>query len=155
MKSPNFENCQVAINYEDGKIIEFSKDFSNWLGLPRKQIINQVFRQLMNQLSPQWERFLFTNCQKKALNIFLPIESDALGVSLSLVPYKKNGISVASITPALAPHDSLKNAFHLRRCHLCTYVVGEVPSFWFVSLHSKVETTSTVWCWDTGKILLW
>ena len=111
MKSPNFENCQVAINYEDGKIMEFSKDFSNWLGLPRKQIINQVFRQLMNQLSPQWEKFLVTNCQKKALNIFLPIESDALGVSLSLVPYKKNGLSVASITPALAPHDSLKNAF--------------------------------------------
>ena len=65
----------------------------------------------MIQLSPQWEKFLVTNCQKKTFNIFLPIESDALGVSLSLVPYKKNGLSVASISPALAPHDSLKNAF--------------------------------------------
>ena len=111
MKSPNFENCQVAISCDDGKILEFSKEFSNWLGLPRKQIINQGFRQLMIQLSPQWEKFLVTNCQKKTFNIFLPIESDALGVSLSLVPYKKNGLSVASISPALAPHDSLKNAF--------------------------------------------
>ena len=110
MKSPNFENCQVAINYDDGKILEFSKEFSNWLGLPRKQIINQVFRQLMNQLSPQWEIPGY-ELPKEGVKHFLPIESDALGVSLSLVPYKKNGLSVASITPALAPHDSLKNAF--------------------------------------------
>ena len=111
MKSPNFENCQVAIDYQSGLISDFSDDFSDWIGLPKKQILNQDFVLLMRQFFPEWQEILGKDSHTKKFKTFLPIESESLGIFITITPYKKHNLSIASVSPALAPHDRLKNAF--------------------------------------------
>ena len=111
MKSPNFENCQVAIDYESGLISDFSDDFSDWIGLHRKQILHQDFCILMEQFFPEWQKIIGKNSHTKKSKTFLPIESESLGIFITITPYKKNNLSIASVSPALAPHDRLRNAF--------------------------------------------
>ena len=111
MKSPNFENCQVAIDYQSGLISDFSDDFSDWIGLQKKQILNQDFVLLMRQFFPEWQEILGKDSHTKKFKTFLPIESESLGIFITITPYKKHNLSIASVSPALAPHDRLKNAF--------------------------------------------
>ena len=32
MNSPDFENCQIALDFESGKVINISDEAINWLG---------------------------------------------------------------------------------------------------------------------------
>ena len=32
MNSPDFENCQIALDFESGKVIRISDEAKNWLG---------------------------------------------------------------------------------------------------------------------------
>jgi signal transduction histidine kinase len=111
MKSPNFENCQIALDYNSGDTIDCADEISDWIGISKSKIINKNFHSLITKLLPQWGDVLKKKTHQRKLNQFFPIESNSLGVFLSIVPYKERELSIISISPALAPHDSLKNAF--------------------------------------------
>jgi signal transduction histidine kinase len=108
MNSPDFENCQIALDFESGKVIRISDEAKNWLGdsLEKKNL----YYELIN-LFPGWANLLPEKLQKSKLGIFLPLEMNSYGIFASVVPYEENGITVVSFSHALAPHDSLKDAF--------------------------------------------
>lgn len=112
MKAPSFENCQVAINH-NGKILEASDSFCIWVGSSHNDIRNQFFRELMISLENSWGKLIVTDFYLRPLEIYLPLSPDesksSLGVFLVYCRYKTMGI--ISLSPALAPHDKLKNAF--------------------------------------------
>ena len=67
----------------------------------------------MLSLLPAWEKYLKSDFFHNDFECFLPLSNDesnnSLGVHLLYCKYKNSG--VISISPALAPHDSLKRAF--------------------------------------------
>ena len=55
MNSPDFENCQIALDFESGKVINISDEAINWLGdsLEKKNL----YHELIN-LFPNWANLL-------------------------------------------------------------------------------------------------
>ena len=112
MKSPNFENCQIAMN-QDGMITKASESFGSWVGRNPKDLIGKKFLGFLFSLEASWKMLLPKNLHTKDFETFLPLskndQDSSIGVFLSCCNYDQ--ISVVSLSPALAPHDSLKKAF--------------------------------------------
>ena len=112
MKSPNFENCQIALD-NSGKIIKASYSFSAWIGKGKNELIGEKFRMLMSSLELSWRDLLKKDFHLDDFECFLPLSREntnsSLGVFLSSSIYGE--LSVVCLSPALAPHDSLKKAF--------------------------------------------
>jgi len=112
MKAPSFENCQVGVD-RDGKLIQASDSFCWWVGSSLTGLIGMNFRDLMISLEKSWESALSIDFHLKPQEIYLPLSplesQSSLGIYLVYCLYGKTGI--ISISPALAPHDQLKNAF--------------------------------------------
>ena len=108
MKSPNFENCQIELN-EDGTIGKVSEAFVSWVGHGREELSELNFRNFFLSLERSWELLIPPDFHKGDFECFLPLSSDSrqssLGIFFNFVQYDKNG--VLSLSPALAPHDSL------------------------------------------------
>ena len=112
MKTPNFENCQIWLSAH-GKITKCSESFCSWIGKSSRELIDSSFRSLMASLDKTWNQKLKRNFHLKDFETFLPIsqqqDSSSFGVYLTCLA--SSGNSVICISPALAPHDELKNAF--------------------------------------------
>ena len=112
VKSPNFENCQIAMN-QDGMITKASESFGSWVGKNPKDLIGKKFLGFLFSLEASWKMLLPKNLHAKDFETFLPLskndQDSSIGVFLSCCNYDQ--ISVVSLSPALAPHDSLKKAF--------------------------------------------
>ncbi len=112
MKSPNFENCQIEL-VEDGTFGKISEAFVSWVGQGREELKGVNFRAFFLSLERSWELLIPPDFHHADFECFLPLSSDSrqssLGIFFNFVKYKKNG--VLSLSPALAPHDSLKQAF--------------------------------------------
>ena len=112
MKLPTFENCQVALDGK-GKIIKASESFSSWLGLSSTEIIGKKFLALIFSLEENWKPLLSREFYRKDFEQFLPLtensEDSSVGIQMNVCNYET--MSVISLSPALAPHDSLKKAF--------------------------------------------
>ncbi len=113
MKVPNFENCQVGINNK-GKIIQSCESFAAWIGLTTDSIIGKNFLDLVCQLDKCWSTALKKDSFLSPFQKFVPLSSEesqsSIGVYLVYSIYDKK-LGVLSISPALAPHESLKKAF--------------------------------------------
>ena len=118
MKPPPFENCQVALNSE-GKILSYQDVLADWLGLKSKEGFGRDFRELLLQCEPSWSESLPKGFHEGEFSCFLPGRQDgrltSSGARLNCVPYE--GVTCVSLSPALAPHDELKQAF-----------VGDLPN---------------------------
>ena len=114
MKTPHFENCQVALN-PDGSIYEVSKEFCDWIGISSDKVIGESFRQLMIGIEQSWDSSLPTKLYSDHEKFFLPLvasdRTSSIGLHITLQRYEKLKVSILSITTGLAPHDSLKDAF--------------------------------------------
>jgi len=112
MKSPNFENCQIGLD-RTGKILKSSDSFSAWVGKGSKELVGEKFRTLLSTLEESWGDLLSKDFYKEDFECFLPLSredpSSSLGVFLSSSIYGET--IVVCLSPALAPHDSLKKAF--------------------------------------------
>jgi signal transduction histidine kinase len=112
VKSPNFENCQVGLTPE-GKIEKVSDAFASWAGKGAKDLIGENFRPFFLSLEKSWSLLLPKEFHRKDFECFFPLSSEShrssVGIHFQNVSYSHN--SVISLSPALAPHDSLKKAF--------------------------------------------
>ncbi len=112
MKIPNFEISQVALD-RNGVILHSMDSFSSWIGASSKNLVGQHFYNLVTELDPSWKFVLDKNFHQKSFENFLPISSNesesSLGIALTYCRYETMG--VLSLSPALAPHESLKKAF--------------------------------------------
>mgnify|MGYP001971006880 FL=1 len=112
MKTPNFENCQIWL-CPKGKITRISESFSSWVGKSMRELTGSSFRSLMVSLNPSWGKLLHSNFHKTELECFLPFSSlqnqSSFGVQLTSMGTGE--VSVVCLSPALAPHESLKKAF--------------------------------------------
>jgi len=114
MKTPYFENCQVAL-YPNGSIFEASKEFCDWIGLSSSKVKGQSFRQLMIGVEKEWKSFLPTKNTSNDEKYFLPLatsdKSSSIGIHITHQYYQELKISILSVSTGLAPHNSLKDAF--------------------------------------------
>ena len=108
MISPNFENCQIGVDYATGQILDLSESARDWIGATN---VNKNLRELLIYMHPSWEALLPKEAFQCAFSIFLPIDSSSFGLFANIVPYKDRKLTVISFSAALAPHDSLKEAF--------------------------------------------
>ena len=96
---------------QSGKIQKVSEKFASWVGQSSRELIGQNFRSLFlstkswNEIIPKIFIVLISN--------LFPLSSDSnqssIGIHFQNISYEHN--SVISLSPALAPHDKLKNAF--------------------------------------------
>ena len=112
MKIPNFEIAQIALDGK-GLIIQSMECFSSWIGKTCEQIKGLSFYHLVLDLDPSWKLVLKEDFHQNSFEEFLPLSSEQPGSSLGLqiVYCRYEGIGVLSISPTLAPHESLKKAF--------------------------------------------
>ena len=112
MKSPNFENCQVGLN-KSGKIEKVSNAFASWVGKASGALIGENFRPFFLSLEKSWGLILPKDFFRNDFESFFPLSPEShkssIGIHFQHVCYPNN--SVISLSPALAPHDSLKKAF--------------------------------------------
>ena len=112
MKSPNFENCQVGLS-KDGKIEKVSSAFASWVGKGASDLIGENFRPFFLSLENSWGLTLPKDFFKDDFECFFPLSPEShrssIGIHFQNICYSNN--SVISLSPALAPHDSLKKAF--------------------------------------------
>ena len=112
VKSPNFENCQVGLS-KDGKIEKVSHAFASWVGKASKDLIGENFRPFFLSLEKSWGLILPKDFFRGDFEAFFPLSPEAhrssIGIHFQNICYTNN--SVISLSPALAPHDSLKKAF--------------------------------------------
>jgi len=108
MISPNFENCQIGVDYATGQILDLSESARDWIGATN---VNKNLRELLIYMHPSWEELLPKEAFQCAFSTFLPIDSSSFGLFANIVPYKDRKLTVISFSSALAPHDSLKEAF--------------------------------------------
>ena len=112
MKTPNFENCQIWL-CSKGKITRTSESFSSWVGKSTRELTGSSFRSLMISLNSSWIKLLPLNFHKTELECFLPFSAlenqSSFGVQLTSM--RRGEVSVVCLSPALAPHESLKKAF--------------------------------------------
>ena len=109
MKPPNFENCQVGLT-QDGKIEKISNAFGSWVGKASKDLIGENFRPFFLSLEKSWGLSLPKDFFRNDFECFLPLSPEShkssIGIHFQNICYSYN--SVISLSPALAPHDSLK-----------------------------------------------
>ena len=109
MKSPNFENCQIGLS-KKGKIEKVSESFASWVGKASKDLVGENFRTFFISLEKSWELNLPEKFFISDFECFLPLSPEShlssIGIHFQNIAYKEN--SVISLSPALAPHDSLK-----------------------------------------------
>ena len=112
MKAPSFENCQVAI-CEKGMILEASESFCWWVGSTLQNLTNLSFRDLMVSLEGSWASALTKDFHQRSFELYLPLSPEESKSSLGIfLCYRKySNLGIISISPALAPHDKLKEAF--------------------------------------------
>ena len=112
MKSPNFENCQVGLT-RDGKIEKVSDAFASGVGKASKDLIGGNFRPFFLSLERSWGILLPKDFFRKDFECFFPLSPEShrssIGIHFQNITYTSN--TVISLSPALAPHDSLKKAF--------------------------------------------
>ena len=112
MKSPNFENCQIGLS-KDGKIEKVSNAFASWVGKATGDLKGENFRPFFLSLEKSWGLILPRDFFRKDFECFFPLSPEShrssIGIHFQNVCYESN--SVISLSPALAPHDSLKKAF--------------------------------------------
>ncbi len=112
MKSPNFENCQIELS-KDGTIQRASISFASWVGHGDEDLRGQHFRTFFLSLERSWELLIPQDFNLRDFECFLPLSSDSrqssMGIYFNCSCYTHNVI--VSLSPALAPHDSLKQAF--------------------------------------------
>jgi len=112
VKSPSFENCQIGL-CKNGKIEKVSEAFASWVGKAPTDLIGLDFRVLFLSLQQSWNTLIKKDFYKKDIETFLPLSPEAhqssIGIHFQNICYSYN--SVISLSPALAPHDSLKKAF--------------------------------------------
>ena len=112
MKSPNFENCQVGLS-KDGKIEKVSDAFASWVGKASRDLIGENFRPFFLSLEKSWGLLLPKDFYRNDFECFFPLSPEShrssIGIHFQNISYTSN--SVISLSPALAPHDSLKKAF--------------------------------------------
>ena len=87
--------------------------FSSWIGKTCEQIRGTGFYQLVLDLDPCWKLVLKEDFHHNSFEKFLPLYSGQSESSLGLhiVYCRYESIGVLSISPTLAPHESLKKAF--------------------------------------------
>ena len=102
MKSPNFENCQIAMD-QDGFIIKASDSFGSWVGKKTQDLIGQGFLSFLISLEASWKILLPNKLYSKDFEQFLPLskndQDSSIGVFLSCCNYSQ--ISVVSLSPPL------------------------------------------------------
>ena len=112
MKSPNFENCQIGLDSK-GLIAKVSEAFSSWVGKGGEELMGQHFRTFFLSLEKSWEFLIPNQFHLDDFECFLPLSADSqqssMGIYFNCMRHDK--IVVLSLSPALAPHDSLKKAF--------------------------------------------
>jgi signal transduction histidine kinase len=112
VKSPNFENCQVGLG-KDGRIEKVSDAFASWVGKAPIDLIGESFRPFFLSLEKSWSLILPKDFNRKDFEAFFPLSPEShnssIGIHFQNICYSH--ISVISLSPALAPHDSLKKAF--------------------------------------------
>ena len=108
MLNPTFENCQIGVDYETGLILDLSDSARDWIG---NNNINQNLRELLLQMHPSWKKLLPKQVFQNPFSEFLPLDSGSFGLFANVVPYRNRNLSVISFSSALAPHDTLKEAF--------------------------------------------
>ena len=112
MKSPNFENCQVALDKE-GSMAKVSEAFSSWVGMGVEELVGENFRSFIVSLENSWEALIPQDFHERDFECFLPLSPEernsSVGIYFNSSTYEHN--VVLSLSPALAPHDTLKNAF--------------------------------------------
>lgn len=112
MKVPSFENCQVALD-DLGQILQSSDSFADWVGHTSDSIIGKDFLELVCQLDRCWSLALNKDSFHQPFEKFISLSSEesqsSIGVYLVYSIYDQ--LRVLSISPALAPHESLKKAF--------------------------------------------
>jgi two-component system cell cycle sensor histidine kinase/response regulator CckA len=112
LKSPNFENCQVGLTKE-GKIEKVSNAFASWVGKGANDLIGENFRPFFLSLEKSWGLTLPKDFYRNDFECFFPLSPEShrssIGIHFQNICYSTN--SVISLSPALAPHDSLKKAF--------------------------------------------
>ena len=98
---------------QHGMITKASESFGSWVGKNPKDLIGKKFLGFLFSLEASWKMLLPKNLHTKDFETFLPLskndQDSSIGVFLSCCNYDQ--ISVVSLSPALAPHDSLKKAF--------------------------------------------
>ena len=112
LKTPDFEITQVALDI-NGLILHSMDSFSSWIGETSENLVGANFYDLITDLDPMWKQVLCKSFHLKSFEKFLPIPSkegeSSLGLALAYCKYETMG--VLSLSPALAPHESLKKAF--------------------------------------------
>ena len=112
MKSPSFENCQVWLSAKE-KLSDALIPSHLGLGKNSNELNSLSFQKSYAFINSGWQNYLAINFFKKDFECFLPLGEDeqqsSLGVYLSCLASKEQ--TVVSMSPALAPHDSLKKAF--------------------------------------------
>lgn len=112
MKAPNFENTQIWL-CPKGKITRISDSFSSWVGKSVGELVGLSFRALMLSLNQSWGKLIEVGFHSKNYECFLPFDDQdqlsSFGVHLTSVSSQE--MTVLSLSPALAPHESLKKAF--------------------------------------------
>lgn len=118
MKTPLFENTQVAIDWT-GKIIRHQESFGDWLGMGVQEGSGKSLRNLLLEREPTWKTILPDNFYNGEFDCFLPLSTDgkdsASGLHFNCFPHED--FSTVTMSPALAPHESLKQTF-----------VGDIPN---------------------------
>ena len=118
MKTPPFENTQIAVG-RTGEILRYQDSFGDWLGLRGKEANGKSLRDLLLEREPGWKTTLPFEFHEMDFDCFLPLFADgratASGVHLNCFPYED--FSSVTLSPALAPHESLKQTF-----------VGDIPN---------------------------
>ena len=98
---------------KNGIILHSMDSFSSWIGSSSKNLVGKRFYDLVTELDPTWKMVLDKTYYQNSFESFLPISSNesesSLGVTLAYCKYES--IGVLSLSPALAPHESLKKAF--------------------------------------------
>ena len=112
MKAPNFENTQIWL-CPKGKITRISDSFSSWVGKSVGELVGLSFRALMLSLNQSWGKLIEVGFHSKNYECFLPFDDQdqlsSFGVHLTSVSSQE--MTVLCLSPALAPHESLKKAF--------------------------------------------
>ena len=94
-------------------ILEASESFCWWEGSSLENLTNLCFRELMVSLEGSWASSLSKDFHQRSFELYLPLSPEESKSSLGIyLCYRKySNLGIISISPALAPHDKLKEAF--------------------------------------------
>ena len=96
-----------------GSIEKVSNSFASWVGKAPQDLIGENFRSFFLSLEKSWELLLPEDFAQQDFECFFPLSPEnhrsSIGIHFQCICYRSN--SVISLSPALAPHNSLKKAF--------------------------------------------